>query len=117
MVKTVIGSVPTSLYWIRARLTRAAYDRVPRILAVRTNTVGVIQARDLARRSSWRQHWRAESDVPPYSHSPVLLDSLIVEVDEGAGFTAWRRVDDFFSSGPQRPGLRVERDHRRGPIR
>jgi predicted phage baseplate assembly protein len=99
MAKTMIGSITTSLFWIRARLTRAAYDRVPRILAVRTNTVGVIQAQ-----TTNDEVLGGSSGEPNQTfrllHSPVLLDALIVEVDEGTGFAAWKRVDDFFSSGP-----------------
>jgi predicted phage baseplate assembly protein len=100
MSKAVIGTVASSLYWIRARLTRAAYDRVPRILAIRTNTVGVIQA-ETSRDEVLGGSTGEPNQTFRLVHSPVLLDSLTVEVDEGTGFSAWKRVDDFFSSGPR----------------
>ncbi|HEY7303655.1 MAG TPA: putative baseplate assembly protein [Bryobacteraceae bacterium] len=99
MAKTTAGTVAATLYWIRARLTRAAFDRVPRILALRTNTVGVIQAQ-----TSRDEVLGGSTGEPNQTfrliHAPVLMDSLSLEVDEGTGFTVWKRVDDFFSSGP-----------------
>ena len=98
MTKTTIGSVTSSLYWIRARLKRAAYDRAPRILALRTNTVGAVQA------ETTRDEVLGGSNGEPNQtfrliHQPVLPDSLILEVDQGDGFLPWTRVDDFFGSG------------------
>ncbi|MEO8049533.1 MAG: putative baseplate assembly protein [Acidobacteriota bacterium] len=102
MAKTTIGTVTSSLFWIRARLTRAAFDRVPRILAIRTNTVGVIQA-ETARDEILGGSSGEPNQTFRLTHSPVLLDSLQLEVDEGGGFIPWLRVDDFFSSGPHDP--------------
>ena len=100
MGKAVIGTVATSLYWIRARLTRAAYDRIPRLLAIRTNTVGAIQA-ETSRDEVLGGSTGEPNQVFRLTHTPVLLGSLEVEIDEGDGFQQWKSVGDFFGSGPR----------------
>lgn len=44
-------------------------------------------------------------------HAPLILDSLVVEVDEGGGFQAWQRRDSFlYSTGPDGRTLLSTRD-------
>lgn len=99
MGKAVIGVVTASLYWIRARLTRSAYDRIPRITALRTNTVAALQA-ETARDEVLGGSNGEPNQTFRLTHTPVIHDSLTLEVDESEGFIAWKRVDDFFGSGP-----------------
>src|SRR6266702_4112164 len=40
----IFGKIPTSLYWIRARIAGGSYEQPPRILTIRTNTVTATQA-------------------------------------------------------------------------
>lgn len=100
--KTALGEVKDPRYWIRARVTRSQYERPPRLLAVRTNTVSALQAETIQAEvlggSSGRpnQTFRLEN-------TPVLPDSLQLEVNEGSGPEVWVRVDDLFGSGPNDP--------------
>jgi predicted phage baseplate assembly protein len=87
------------LYWIRGRLERSAYERAPKLLTVRTNTVSALQA------ETSRDEVLGGSDGSPnqvfsIANTPVLHETLILEVDEGDQFKAWTRVDDFFGSQP-----------------
>jgi predicted phage baseplate assembly protein len=100
MAKTTAGSVAASLYWIRARLLRSAFDRIPTLLAVRTNTTRATQA-ETVRDEVLGGSTGEPNQVFALLHSPVLLNSLEIDIDEGTGFERWTRVDDFFSSGKQ----------------
>jgi predicted phage baseplate assembly protein len=96
MVKLSING-SASLYWIRARLTRSSYDRAPQLLALRTNTVRAIQAETV------RDEVLGGSNGDPnqvlmLANKPVLAGTLTLEIDEGSGFEAWTRVEDFFGS-------------------
>ncbi len=100
MVHAALGSLADQYYWIRARLARSAYERSPRLVAVRTNTVPAEQA-ETARHevlggSEGRPHQTFQT-----ANAPVLAGSLSLEVDEGSGFETWEPVDDFFASGPE----------------
>lgn len=86
------------LYWIRGRLERASYERVPKLLTIRTNTIAAVQA------ETSRDEVLGGSDGSPnqvfqVANTPVLRDTLTLEVDEGDGFRTWIRVNDFFGSG------------------
>jgi predicted phage baseplate assembly protein len=88
------------LYWIRGRLERSSYERAPQLLTIRTNTIAALQA------ETSRDEVLGGSDGSPnqsfrLANTPVLHDTLILEVDEGDQFTAWTRVDDFFGSQAQ----------------
>jgi predicted phage baseplate assembly protein len=86
-------------FWIRAYLVRGTYERAPKLAAVLTNTVPATQATtvhdEVVGGSSGdpNQVFRVVS-------TPVLADTLQLEVDEGEGFGAWERRDDFFASKP-----------------
>jgi predicted phage baseplate assembly protein len=102
MRRAVIGAVAEERYWIRGRLKQSQYERPPKLLAIRTNTVPAIQAETV------RDEVLGGSDGSPnqtfrLANTPVLHDTLVLEVDEGDGFHEWTQVDDFFgSSGSDR---------------
>jgi len=86
--------------WIRARILRAQYERPPVVLAVRTNTISATQAQTVrdevlgGSNGSTSQRFRV-------ANAPVLDKTLVLEVDEGDGFTPWTEVDDRFTAGPR----------------
>jgi predicted phage baseplate assembly protein len=89
-------------YWIRARIARAGYERPPRLLAIRTNTVSATQAQTV------RDEVLGGSDGTAHqsfqlANIPVLDGSLEVDVYESATPERWTRVDDLFASGPESP--------------
>lgn len=97
MPRAAFGSVTTKLFYIRARLALADYDRAPRLTYVALNAVPALQAETL------EYEILGGSDGSPdqvfrLANVPVLEGSLVVEVDEGddAGFTAWTEVEDFY---------------------
>lgn len=100
MQKAAVGEVTESRYWIRGRLKSGSYERAPRLLAVRTNTVAAVQAETITDEVLGGSNGRP-NQVFSLSNSPVLAGTLRVEIDEGDGFHEWERVDDFFGSGPQ----------------
>jgi predicted phage baseplate assembly protein len=87
-----------SLYWLRALVKRSAWDTAPQLLAVRTNTVAVLQA-ETVRDEVLGGTSGEPNQVVTLVHSPVLQGTLKLEVDEGDGFTEWTPVDDFYGSG------------------
>ena len=96
---TTLGAVTTPLYWIRGRVTQSQYERVPSLLAIRTNTVAVEQAETIRDEVLGGSNGRRDQ-VFKLANTPVIKDSLQLEVDEGNGYELWTRVDDFFGSGP-----------------
>ncbi len=100
-----VGQVADPLFWIRGRLTRAAYQLPPSLVAVRTNTVPAEQAQTV------ENEVLGGSDGTPNQElslrfAPVLAGTLTLEVDEGEldatgqGFRVWTEVVDFLGSGP-----------------
>ncbi|MBV9927294.1 MAG: putative baseplate assembly protein [Acidobacteria bacterium] len=100
MQKAVVGEVTDSRYWIRGRLKSGSYERAPKLLAVRTNTVAVVQAETINDEVLGGSNGRP-NQVFRLANAPVLAGTLRLEIDEGDGFHEWERVDDFFGSGPQ----------------
>jgi predicted phage baseplate assembly protein len=94
-----IGDVVENRFWIRAHLLRSSYERAPRLLGVQANTTSAVQAETVqdeilgGSNGSPNQGFRLSS-------TPVLHDSLQLEVDQGSGFERWREVDDFFAQPP-----------------
>jgi predicted phage baseplate assembly protein len=99
MQQTVIPPETKSLYWIRGRVERSQYERPPKLLAIRTNTVAVRQAETVQFEVLGGSTGRRDQ-VFRLANAPVLKDSLLLEVDQGAGAELWTRVDDFFGSAP-----------------
>ena len=99
MQRTAVGEVAEALYWVRARVVGGGYERAPRLLAVRTNTVAAAQAETIADEVLGGSNGRP-NQVFRLANAPVLAGTLRLEVDEGDGFSQWTRVDDFFGSTP-----------------
>jgi predicted phage baseplate assembly protein len=99
MQQTIIAPEPKSLYWLRARVERSQYERPPQLLAIRTNTIAVRQAETVRDEVLGGSNGRRDQ-VFRLANSPVLHDSLRLEIDEGNGGELWTRVDDFFGSTP-----------------
>ena len=95
----VIAPETSALYWIRARVERSQYERPPKLLAIRTNTVAVRQAETVRDEVLGGSNGRRDQ-VFRLASAPVLRDTLRLEIDEGSGPEIWTRVDDFFGSGP-----------------
>lgn len=100
MQKSIVGEVIDSRYWIRGRLKSGSYERAPKLLAVRTNTISVVQAETINDEVLGGSSGRP-NQVFRLSNAPVLAGTLQLEIDEGDGFQTWERVGDFFGSGPQ----------------
>jgi predicted phage baseplate assembly protein len=99
MVPAVFGEVLPSRTWIRARVLLAQYERTPRLLAVRTNTVSATQAQTVHDEVLGGSDGSA-NQVFRLGNAPVISGTLRVEVDEGDGFAQWTAVEDFFGAGP-----------------
>jgi predicted phage baseplate assembly protein len=93
----VTGAARPPLFWLRARLVTAQYDRAPKMLAVRTNTVPVEQAQTVEREllggtdGTRNQSWKLEN-------APVLRDGLQIQIDDGTGARVWQAVDDLLGA-------------------
>ena len=100
-----VGQVPDALFWLRARLTRSAYQLPPALTAVRTNTVAAVQAQTVENEVLGGSTG-APDQVFTLRFTPVLAGTLALEVDEGerdaagSSFRAWTEVGDFLGSGP-----------------
>jgi|SRR5262245_31172080 len=97
MAPDVFGEVAQPRIWIRARILSAQYERAPRLLAVRTNTVSATQAQTVRDEVLGGSDGSA-NQVFQLFNVPVLSGTLRVEVDEGDGFAPWTPVDDFFGA-------------------
>jgi predicted phage baseplate assembly protein len=99
MRPAAIGAEQQPRYWIRGRVERSQYERPPTLLAIRTNTVAVRQAETIRDEVLGGNNGRRDQ-VFRLANTPVLRDTLRLEVDEGSGYEVWTRVDDFFGSSP-----------------
>ena len=95
----IIAPESRLLYWIRARMERSQYERPPKLLTVRTNTVAARQAETVRDEVLGGSNGRRDQ-MFRLANTPVLPDSLRLEIDEGCGSENWTRQDDFFGSGP-----------------
>ena len=108
MQRAVIGEVKEERYWIRALIERSQYERPPKLLAIRTNTVATRQAETIRDEVLGGSNGRRDQ-VLRLASTPVLADSLRLEVDEGDNYQPWTRVDDFFASSPGDPHFVLNR--------
>ncbi len=108
MKRAVIGEVKEERYWIRGVIERSQYERAPKLLAIRTNTVSARQAETIVDEVLGGSNGRRDQ-VFRLASAPVLLDGLRLEVDEGDGYQPWTRVDDFFASSPDDPHFALNR--------
>lgn len=97
--KLALGDVPDALYWIRALVARAGYERAPRALGVVTNTVPATQAQTVENEVLGGSDGLPDQIFELF-YSPVLAGSLVLEIDEGSGYRRWTEVADFHASGP-----------------
>lgn len=110
MPRAAFGSVAAKLYYIRARLAAGGHDRPPRLQLIAINAVQALQAETV------EYEILGGSDGSPdqtfrLANTPVLEDSLTLEVDEGdeAGFTIWREERDFYGIGQRDPVYVLDR--------
>lgn len=99
MAKAVIGDEAEEMYWIRGRVENSQYERSPKLLAVRANTVAVRQAETINDEVLGGSDGN-RNQVLKLSNMPILADTLKLEIDEGDGFRQWDEVEDFFGSSP-----------------
>lgn len=99
MQRSPMGKITSPHYWIRARLTRGAYQNAPMLFAIRTNTVSAVQAETIDGEILGGSNGRPEQ-VLRLANAPVLEGTLVLVVDEGDGEQVWQEVTDFFASGP-----------------
>ena len=106
--KAIIGDVNTPLYWIRARLASATYEKPPLLEAIATNTITATQALTV------RNEVLGSTDGRPgqlfRTASTPIVGDLQLEIDEGRGFEVWNEVDDFHASGPEDMHYRLDRN-------
>lgn len=98
LLRSPIGKIPSPRYWIRARMSAGAYQMAPTLLAIRTNTVGAMQAETIDGEILGGSNGRPEQ-VFRLANQPVLEGTLALVVNEGDGEVLWREVADFFASG------------------
>lgn len=108
MKRAVIGDVTEERYWIRAAVERSQYERAPKLLAIRTNTVAARQAETVVDEVLGGSNGRRDQ-IFRLASAPVLADSLRLEVDEGDGYQPWTRVDDLLASSPDDPHFVLNR--------
>jgi predicted phage baseplate assembly protein len=103
MKRDYVGTYPSDgsqpkLFWIRARLTKAQYEIPPSIVTVRTNTVAALQAQTVQGEvlggtdGSRNQSWTLAS-------TPVIADSVRIEIDDGTGPANWQIHADLLDAG------------------
>lgn len=85
------------LFWLR--VFRRDQSRFGKVLFIGINTVEVLQAKE-ARPEFLGTGTGQPSQRYPLIHKPVLSGSLVVEVEEVAGWQRWTAVDSFHASGP-----------------
>ena len=114
--RDILGNVKESLYWLRLRLQKNGYDVTPRLSSVVTNTVRATQGQTVRDEivggstglpdqiftlaSSPIITLPKPYTVPGVDGHTISVNTLQLEVDEGAGYLAWQQVDDFFASTP-----------------
>jgi predicted phage baseplate assembly protein len=97
-------------FWLRARVVRKGWARVPRLLAVRINTVSATQGETVEGEILGGSDGTADQTFT-LSGRPVQDGTLVLEVDEGddQGFTAWHEVDDLAAAGRDEPAYALDR--------
>ena len=99
MQLAVFPPEPKSLFWIRVRVEQSQYERPPKLLAIRTNTISVLQAETAQFEVLGGSNGRRDQ-VFRVANVPVLKGSLQLEIDQGNGPELWTEVSDFFGSSP-----------------
>lgn len=103
------GGARPELFWLRARLVMAQYERAPKLLAVRTNTAPAEQAQTVEREllggtnGSRHQRWQLEN-------TPVIRGSATIQIDDGSrdGPQVWPVGDDLLGVGRAEEKLQLD---------
>jgi hypothetical protein len=114
MQPAIFPPEPKLLFWIRVRVEQSQYERPPRLLAIRTNTVSVLQAETIQNEILGGSNGRRDQ-VFRLANVPVLKGTLQLEIDQGNGPELWTEVSDFFGSSPS--DLHYVLDRTSGEIR
>jgi predicted phage baseplate assembly protein len=85
--------------WLRARLVSASYETPPVLTFVAANAV-TAQAAQTVQSEVVGGSAGTPNQTFTLSSTPVLEGTLVLQVDEGSGFTNWTEVDDFAAAGP-----------------
>ncbi len=96
------------LFWIRARLARPQYERPPRLLAVRINTVPAEQAQTVRNEILGGANGR-RNQIWQLANSPVIAGSLKITIDEGMDERPWTIAEDLFGAGKEDRKLALNR--------
>ena len=86
------------IFWLRCSLAQGHYEIAPRIEAVRTNTVLASNAVTISDEITGGSDNLPNQSFKLYN-CPVLLGTLVLQVDEGRGFVTWTEVTDLNASG------------------
>jgi len=100
LATTVIPPEPASLHWLRAELVTSQYERPPVLKALRTNTMTLTQMETVKDEVLGGSTGRPNQTFR-LTNTPVLRDSLSLEVDQGSGPEVWTQVEDFLASSPR----------------
>ena len=95
-----------ALFWIRARVKESQYERVPELVAIRTNTVGATQAETVANEVLGGTDGRP-SQRWLLAQRPVVAGSVRITIEDGTGPQPWTIVPDLVASGPTDAHLAV----------
>jgi predicted phage baseplate assembly protein len=101
------------LFWLRALLAGTQYERPPRLLAVRINTVPAEQAQTVRNEILGGANGRRNQKWQ-LANAPVIAGSLRIEIDEGTADRAWKVVDDLF--GAERDGRELALNRASGEV-
>lgn len=106
-VDPVTGAARPPLFWLRARLVVSQYERAPKLLALRTNTVPAEQAQTVEREllggtdGARNQRWQLEN-------TPVIRGSATIQIDDGTGARVWPAADDLLGAGRDEETLQID---------
>jgi predicted phage baseplate assembly protein len=98
MRKLPIQDTP-ELYWLAVKVTRAGYERPPKLSSVLVNTVPATQAQTVEDEVLGGTTGMPEQTFTVF-YTPVLEGTLVLRIDEGTGPEAWTEVPDFDDTGP-----------------
>ena len=85
------------VFWVRGYRRRAGRP-LGRVLWIGANAAEAVEVRT-ARAELLGTGTGGASQTYSVVHTPVVSGSLVVEVEEGGGWTPWTQVDDFAASG------------------
>ncbi|MEO0443354.1 MAG: hypothetical protein AAFZ92_06385, partial [Pseudomonadota bacterium] len=92
MASEIFGELAQARFWLRVRITHSGYEQAPAIVAIRTNVAALTQAQTIEYESVGGSNGEIDQ-IHRLRYSPVIAGSLVLEVDEGAGYplSSWRR--------------------------